>query len=166
MLLSSASPVFKALFGPHFREGQQPRTASDPVEIALPDDDSSAMTNICQLLHFRSASLVDLTAGGTFESWVLSFAITADKYALREAVYGHAGLLLFTWLDQHKNCKDVVALGNIIAASYLLGHARTFQLATEQLIQQSNDDLSALFCEESRNIIPGIAFGTSDCCLL
>ena len=38
MMLFAASPVFKALLGPHFREGQRPRSASNPTEITLPDD--------------------------------------------------------------------------------------------------------------------------------
>jgi len=52
-ILSSASPVFKTMFGPNFLEGQGQRSAGDPREVTLHDDDLCAMTRLCRLLHHQ-----------------------------------------------------------------------------------------------------------------
>jgi len=52
LILTAASPIFAAMLGPHFREGQGERSAESPKGIALPDDDPTAMTAMCRLLHF------------------------------------------------------------------------------------------------------------------
>lgn len=43
VILSMASPVSKALLGPHFREGQRLRNGTSPIEILLPDDSSESL---------------------------------------------------------------------------------------------------------------------------
>ncbi|KAK4620128.1 hypothetical protein CLAFUW4_10891 [Fulvia fulva] len=61
-ILSAASPVLKALLGPHFREGSQPRSSASPVEILMPDDDSTAMTYVCRLIHYKPVDERELEA--------------------------------------------------------------------------------------------------------
>lgn len=53
VILASASPVFKVMFGPNFAEGQGHRTAGEPREVPLHDDDLCAMTRLCRLLHHQ-----------------------------------------------------------------------------------------------------------------
>jgi hypothetical protein len=53
VILASASPVFKAMFGPSFAEGQGHRTAEEPREVPLHDDDLGAMIRLCRLLHHQ-----------------------------------------------------------------------------------------------------------------
>jgi hypothetical protein len=53
VILASASPVFKTMFGPNFAEGQGQRSAADPREVTLHDDDLCAMTRLCRLLHHQ-----------------------------------------------------------------------------------------------------------------
>lgn len=166
IFLAAASPVFKTLFGPHFREGRQKRDAAHPVDIALPDDNSAVMTKICEALHFRWTALVlDLKAGVTHDSWILSFAIIVDKYALIETLRAHAGALIYYWLDSHKTCRNAVALGNIIAASWLLDHRRGFYLATEHLTRSTGLEgtlsLTGLYDQACLTVIPPIALGNT-----
>lgn len=51
-LLSVASPYFKVMFGPSFKEGAQVREGTCP-EIILHDDHPSAMRIILCLLHYK-----------------------------------------------------------------------------------------------------------------
>ena len=53
VILSSASPVFKAMFGPNYAEGQGQRSAGEPREVPLFDDDLCAMARLCRLLHHQ-----------------------------------------------------------------------------------------------------------------
>jgi hypothetical protein len=53
VFLAHASPVFKAMLGPHFSESNT-LAASSGVEIPLPDDDPDAMEAICLALHMRN----------------------------------------------------------------------------------------------------------------
>ncbi|KAL8948269.1 MAG: hypothetical protein Q9222_005528 [Ikaeria aurantiellina] len=52
-VLSLASPVFRALFQPHFKEGLA-LSSFKPVQISLPEDNDDAMTWLCHALHHRS----------------------------------------------------------------------------------------------------------------
>lgn len=53
-VLSLASPVFKALFGPNFAEGQA--TTRKTSRIQLHDDDAESMRFMCAVLHHKCAS--------------------------------------------------------------------------------------------------------------
>ena len=159
-MLSTASPVFKTLFGPHFREGQEPRTAASPVEIALPDDDFTAMKMVCVSLHFL---LVYPVVRPPMAAKLLAFAITADKYALLDALHAQAGNYLYTWLDRNSTSAEPASLCNIIAASWVLGHIRAFYLATQQLIRTSHIvSLIPLHDQASLTLVPPITLGTKD----
>ncbi|KAL2222526.1 hypothetical protein M432DRAFT_6682 [Thermoascus aurantiacus ATCC 26904] len=55
-ILSIASPVFQAMFSPHFREGSELRSRQDPsstVEVPLPEDEFLGMWYLCHVLHHR-----------------------------------------------------------------------------------------------------------------
>ena len=49
-VLSVASPVFKAMFGPHFAEGQGQASSMKPRRIKLHDDDVEAMKVLCKYI--------------------------------------------------------------------------------------------------------------------
>jgi hypothetical protein len=52
IVLKDSSKVFAALLGPNFAEGQ-PAATSGLKEVTLADDDPSAMSDMCFLLHGR-----------------------------------------------------------------------------------------------------------------
>lgn len=56
VFLGQASPVFKAMLGPKFREGQA-LAGDSRIDIPLPEDDPRAMESICNVLHFRSVQV-------------------------------------------------------------------------------------------------------------
>ncbi|KAK4893883.1 hypothetical protein LTR27_007909 [Elasticomyces elasticus] len=49
--LIRGSDAFKAMLGPHFKEGRQLASKVGTVEIELEDDDPEAMTMLCRALH-------------------------------------------------------------------------------------------------------------------
>ena len=50
-VLSLASPVFAALFRPHFREGTELLTSDAPIVMPLKDDAFDTFTILCRALH-------------------------------------------------------------------------------------------------------------------
>lgn len=72
-VLSLASPVFKALFGPNFAEGQP--SPSKASRIQLHDDDAESMRFMCAVLHHKCAS-----ANGIGLERLERLAVITDKY--------------------------------------------------------------------------------------
>ena len=75
-VLSLASPVFQALFGPNFAEGQP--TSSKASRIQLHDDDAESMRLMCAILHHKCAS-----ANGIGLERLERLAVVTDKYDVR-----------------------------------------------------------------------------------
>ncbi|SMY21394.1 unnamed protein product [Zymoseptoria tritici ST99CH_1A5] len=87
IILKHTSPVFKAMLGPHFAEGQVPRSALHPQELHCPEDDWHAMKCLMQLLHHSKSWLQDdLCNSGTLER-LIGLGVVADKYACIEAIF-------------------------------------------------------------------------------
>lgn len=74
-VLSVASAVFKAMFGPHFVEGSDLNGAG-PRRVPLPEDDAGAMTILCNMLHHRSENVPTEPAPSDLEK----LAVVCDKY--------------------------------------------------------------------------------------
>ncbi|KAK5726164.1 hypothetical protein LTR17_012979 [Elasticomyces elasticus] len=77
VVLSLASPVFKKMLGPHYLEGQAPRSAEQPKEVQLPDDDPNAMGKMLALLHFHDA---DTRIAVISPAELANLAVAVDKY--------------------------------------------------------------------------------------
>ena len=75
-VLKLASPVFTALFGPSFAEGQA--ISSKASRIQLLDDDAESMHFMCTVLHHKctSATSIDLEK-------LEKLAVVTDKYDVR-----------------------------------------------------------------------------------
>lgn len=74
-VLSFASPVFAAMFGGHFAEGQDLSSAR-PQEVSLPEDDPVSMEILCNIAHMKISEMpaeMEHTA-------LADFAILCDKY--------------------------------------------------------------------------------------
>ncbi|KAI6841241.1 hypothetical protein KC340_g2003 [Hortaea werneckii] len=84
-VLSLVSPVFKAMLGPHFREGNKPRSSAQPNEIPLPEDDGIAMKHLCLLIHGRTGDSYN-HGDRTFPTQLHALAVLADKYDCVEAI--------------------------------------------------------------------------------
>lgn len=84
-VLASASSVFRAMFGPHFSEGQNlsKHNKTNPKQIPLPDDNAHTLRTICFVLHSNSnKEASSLCCMGC----VLSYAMLLDKYAMKETL--------------------------------------------------------------------------------
>ncbi|KAK3652908.1 hypothetical protein LTR56_004856 [Elasticomyces elasticus] len=83
-ILSAASPVFKAMLGSHFLEGQKSRTVEEPQEIELPEDGLYGMTIVLEWMHS------DHTNEALCEQWhpcgVTHIAAYLDRYRCGRAL--------------------------------------------------------------------------------
>lgn len=80
-ILSLASPVFAAMFGPRFTEGQRLDTA-EPIHVKLEEDDASAMKTILQVLHYCRNTVAKPSSAKE----LACIAIHCDKYDCRVAL--------------------------------------------------------------------------------
>ncbi|KAB2580203.1 hypothetical protein DBV05_g1267 [Lasiodiplodia theobromae] len=80
-VLASASPVFRAMFGPHFSEGQNlsKHNKTNPKKISLPEDRASSVRVICFVLHDNENHEGLCCIGCLF-----SYAEVLDKYDLKK----------------------------------------------------------------------------------
>lgn len=138
VILSSASPVFKAMLGPKFLEGQGDRSAQDPKEIALYDDDVAAMVRLCRLLHHQEdmptapQDKASLAAGA---EQLLALTILADKYGCIGSIRPSGGYMLFNAASM-PICLDTTMQTYLclIAAAYMLEDSRHFALFTRRMV--------------------------------
>ena len=75
-VLRLASPVFTALFGPSFAEGQA--TSSKARRIQFHDDDEDSMHFMCTVLHHKCTS-----TGSIDLEKLEKIAVVTDKYDVR-----------------------------------------------------------------------------------
>ncbi|USW55797.1 Putative BTB/POZ domain-containing protein [Septoria linicola] len=131
--LSSISPVFKALLGPHFREGQQPRSSSNPVSISLPDDESDDMNRLCQIAHLKFEE--DLES--LYCDDILQLAVLVDKYDCSALLQPQSAGILLSWLLNHPPGHvsfTPVSIWRIALAAFLMRSMQAFRDATEKII--------------------------------
>ncbi|KXT00046.1 hypothetical protein AC578_4869 [Pseudocercospora eumusae] len=152
--LSNSSPVFKALLGPQYSEGNTIRTSEKPIEVALPDDDADSMRLVCILTH--RTDIPDQDTNVSVER-LLAFAIVVDKYHISGALrFQSQGLLLsclcripdpanaapsssLRSLDRFAHRVETAIIrpdvhGILVAAAYLLKEPSAFKVATEKFI--------------------------------
>ena len=55
-ILSLASPVFKAMFGPRFAEGQGCASTKESRRVKLSEDDAEAMSILCEFIQHTTNS--------------------------------------------------------------------------------------------------------------
>ncbi|KAI6872494.1 hypothetical protein KC343_g16520 [Hortaea werneckii] len=133
-VLSLVSPVFKAMLGPRFREGNEPRSSVHPIEISLPEDDGIAMKHLCLLLHGRTG---DSYSHGdrTFSTQIRALAILADKYDCVEAVALQAEAMLSRfWMHRANKQLVIQQMACLITAAVTLGLGPLFHVFTKSLV--------------------------------
>ena len=151
--IAAASPVFTALLSGPFSEGQVKRSIEQPQQVALPEDDAQAISDICHLLYHQVTDLQD--ASPLSAERLYQLIKTADKYdclgvlrfqvcALAQAHFDHP--------DSKPTCGELVLR---TAAAYLLDEPKYFRIATTQLVTCSNEPLSACRKLEGGEILSG-----------
>lgn len=97
--LSQASPVFKAMFGPHFREGHALATDSN-IEIPLPDDSPRAMELMCLVIHLRNDKVPRIVDAVLY----LEIPRLCDKYDTVVAMRPTVQLWLYRCVEDNPGC--------------------------------------------------------------
>jgi hypothetical protein len=145
VILSSASLVFKTMLGPNFLEVQGNRSAHDPKEIPLLDDDVIVMTRLCRLLHHQrelpnssppGVPFSDISTALIIDARALfDLAVLADKYGCAESIQMAVGYLFFE-LGSRLKASDVSTIVqlNLITAAYIFEDRRHFALFTRRLV--------------------------------
>lgn len=153
-VLTHSSPVFKAMLGPNFSEGQGLRSAASPKTINLEDDDTESMLVLCILLHrhldgvhlsnlHQPAHLVDPTC-------VFKVAVLVDKYDLVDHLKDDiVPTLLASFIQRREAHKlDLLQALQLAVAAYLLQQGELFTLFSRRLVMDySNHSLMFEFTE-------------------
>jgi hypothetical protein len=158
-ILSTASPVFRAMFGPNFLVGQDVlHSAQHPREISLEDDDSHAMMRLCYVLHHHRdpRDLSPLTVSSTQGAKdFLSMARLADKYGCTHSVNMVSAEPLSHFDPSAIDSGiPVEALLHLIAATYALGDRRQFARFTEYLVLYYEKPYSGLHSQPVLSTLP------------
>jgi hypothetical protein len=124
-VLSLASPVFAALLGPKFLEGNRIRHGVSPT-IELHDDDPTAVALICNILHYRYDSVPTKLEAKQLGQ----IAILCDKYDCSKSFQ----LWSEKWLSS--SCGAPFSdLGHLLLAAYKLNDPVHFADFSTQLIK-------------------------------
>lgn len=122
-VLSVASSVFKAMFGPHFQEGQD-LSATSPKRISLPEDNTAAMSILCNIFHHQSHNVNK----GPNPSTLAEIGTLCDKYNCSEALQSW----IRTWLgyyqrDMSSTELEMVGVTNLLYPFYVFNHPESFK---------------------------------------
>jgi hypothetical protein len=158
-VLSTASPAFRAMFGPDFFVGQNLYSPRHPKEIPLREDDSHGMMRLCYLVHHQrdpgdSSPLTVSSVPGAKE--FLTMATLADKYGCSHSVNmgGAEPLSYFTDPSGISASTAVEALLHLIAATYVLEDRRQFARFTGYLVLYYEKPYSGLLKQAVLALLP------------
>jgi hypothetical protein len=114
-ILTFASPVFKVMLGPRFREGTALRTQSHP-DISLEEenrDAMDAMDTILRYLHFRGHEVPIEKE----PSEIAALVVQCDKYDLTNAMSPVVQLWSSVWCTEQNLCNQE-AIGLMVLAMW------------------------------------------------
>lgn len=113
-----------------FSEGQGLGIGGEPKLVKQPDDDPTAISDVCLLLHGEEVGSLSSTATS---KRILSYAIAVEKYHCLKALRLYSQRMLFAWLDRNP--------GQTESRRPRIENRWTFSLTTEKLMQQWNRPL-------------------------
>jgi hypothetical protein len=112
-VLSLASPVFEAMFKPHFKEGVEHHLQlGEPLIIPLPEDDLEATTLFCRITHHRSRDLLRTPSPLCLEN----LAIFCDTYICAGSLVSYGTL----WIQRHSGSRSLEDLSRLLLLAYVL----------------------------------------------
>ncbi|KAF7197546.1 hypothetical protein HII31_01049, partial [Pseudocercospora fuligena] len=127
-VLNLASPVFKALLSPKFREGNA-LAANGYVEVPLPDDAAEPMIMMLKALHFDP----DIMKHIPESLEILTTSISADKYDCSIAM-GHSA---FYWISIRSEEFAIDEIHDLLVASNHFRQENLFNKLCKDLIMHS-----------------------------
>lgn len=150
VILSSASPVFRTMLGPNFSEGQGNRSAENPKEIPLEDDDVATTTRFCRLLHHQN-ELPETSHGQkplelrAAAKELYDLAVLADKYnAVQSIRMAGAYLLSELGANSRPEAMPMEVLLYLITTAFIMEDPRHFILFTRRLVMDHADNYSTI----------------------
>ena len=145
-VLSVASPYFRVLFGPNFKEGIETRRGDCPA-IVLGDDDLEGMETILSLLHFRTLKRFDTL---TPEA-LAAVALQSDKYDCARALRPWVS----HWFRGVRGTTDPEKLGFLLVAAYFLRIPDQFLALSARTVRHANASLAATWAKhETISLLP------------
>ncbi|KAK3652910.1 hypothetical protein LTR56_004858 [Elasticomyces elasticus] len=161
-VLSLVSPVFKAMLGPNFLEGQAPRTAENPKEIQLPDDSADAMILLARFTHgAASGRAFENPMLPSFPTRLLELGVVADKYDCIAAVTMAAEALMLRHAAQITFESSATISKHIIdgsakfaAAAFLLRMDKLFAFFTRRLVLDAVHSFGEIFEMQVQGLVP------------
>lgn len=126
-VLSLASPVFEAMFKPHFKEGIQKRVRlKKPLTIPLPEDDAEAFLLFCNVIHYRSHQIHEepspLCLG--------NLALICDKYQCASPMVAYGAL----WLKRYLRDVSQDDLCRLLFLAYVLDLPDRFEAISREIL--------------------------------
>lgn len=125
-VLSLASQVFKAMFGPYFAEGHA-ISSNRPCRINLAEDDPNSMTTLCNILHHRTQS-VPRKPGLLF---IERLVVLIDKYNCSDSLKAWTQLWLMVLQTE---AEDPSAVGRLLYPAFICDDAHAFQKITKAMV--------------------------------
>jgi len=139
-VLSIVSSVFRAMFTGSFKEGgdlKQAHASGQPMDLELPEDDPEGMFLFCSFVHFNMSRYSFLF---TNASNLHKIAIVSDKYDCNRAL----GPPIKPFLDTADTTSGVVAIRELVMASYFFDCGVVFTALTKALIVRDTTAFSAM----------------------
>ena len=115
-VLKNASKYFRVMFGPHFAEGQN-LDSDNPKDVSMTEDNAHALEVICNVIHLRN----DAVPHSLSPKEIFEIATAADKFDCVVALRYASAI----WLNP-KGVEDILELGYLMAAAYILDDAQAF----------------------------------------
>ncbi|CAK7269628.1 hypothetical protein SEPCBS119000_003667 [Sporothrix epigloea] len=125
LFVVNASPVFNAILGPNFAEGQQLRK-SGLAEVILPEDNAKAMEMIMNVVHGLNDKVPELLDPDE----LVEVAITAEKYDC----IGALAFAIRSWLSCKVNITDPGKMWAMAMAALVFRRQKAFAEATSALV--------------------------------
>ena len=152
-VLSLASPVFEAMFKPHFKEGVEHhlQLKERPV-INLPEDDLETTTLFCQVIHHRSHDIPRIPSPHCLEN----LAIFCNKYICGGALVSYGTL----WLQRHSGPLSMEDLSRLLLFAYVLDLPESFATVSREMLLQQTGQFSSLWVVTEHPLVHGDLRGT------
>lgn len=135
--MAAGSSVFKAILGPHFKEGRELAASQghDPYNLQL-HDDPAVMRILCLVIHLENDKLPVKMA----PEQITKIAELSDKYDCSRALRFAASV----WFDGHIKAtypaRDVI----LLSAAYVLKHRGLIQAWAIELVMHGIYNAEAL----------------------
>ncbi|KAJ5544098.1 hypothetical protein N7494_005377 [Penicillium frequentans] len=143
LILKAASKSLCTMFRLNWQEDRESLVLGPPVDILLPEENPTALTCICAILHYRIEMVPQIMSPYD----VLKVAITADKYGL-------VGALTFanqSWLSPlNKAASDLIVLA---AAASLFQNTQAFKEITKALVLSHRGSYLTLWSEDAISVL-------------